>query len=47
MLYQRIKKIIENGNYNAETLLNQLDVFLLSQRITNEQYTELVGMINK
>ena len=47
MLYQRIKKIIESGNYNKETLLNQLDVFLLSQRITNEQYTELVGMINK
>lgn len=47
MLYQRIKKIIESGRYNKETLLNQLDVFLLSQRITNEQYTELVGMINK
>jgi len=47
MLYQRIKKIIESGNYNAETLLNQLDIFLLNQRITNEQYAELVGMINK
>jgi hypothetical protein len=47
MLYQRIKKIIESGSYNKETLLNQLDVFLLSQRITNEQYAELVGMINK
>lgn len=46
MTYVYCKKIIERGNYNKEEMLNKLDVFLLNNRITEDQYKELVGIIN-
>lgn len=45
MTYARLKKLIENGAYDSESMLSKLDVFLLASRITEEQYQELVGMI--
>lgn len=45
MTYARLKKLIENGVYDKESMLNKLDVFLMANRITEEQYNELVGMI--
>ncbi len=45
MTYARLKKLIENGSYDRESMLSKLDVFLLASRITEEQYQELVGMI--
>ena len=45
MTYERLKKIIQNGKYNREAIMNQLDVFLMNNRITTEQYQELVGML--
>lgn len=45
MTYERLKKIIQNGKYNRDAIMNQLDVFLMNNRITTEQYQELVGMI--
>ncbi len=45
MIYARIKKLIEKGAYEKEDMLNKLDVFLLMNRITEEQYQELVGMM--
>ena len=47
MTYVYCKKIIERGNYNKEEMLNKLDVFLLNNRITEDQYKELVGIINE
>lgn len=47
MLYQRIKKIIDGGNYDIEVLSKQLDVFFLANRLTETQYTELIGLIKK
>ncbi|MCC8161030.1 MAG: hypothetical protein LIO53_06975 [Oscillospiraceae bacterium] len=46
MTYGYLKKIIAKGNYDADDLMNKLDVFLLAGRITDEQYKELSGLIN-
>lgn len=46
MTYNLCKKLIQIGNYEKADMLNKLDVFLLNNRITQEQYTELVGMMN-
>lgn len=45
MTYNYCKKIIANGNYNKDDMLDKLDVFLLAGRITDEQYKELVGLL--
>ena len=45
MTYARLKKLISRGAYDKEDMLNKLDVFLLANRITEEQYQELVGMM--
>lgn len=44
--YARIKKLISNGNYDVEVLKNNLDTFLLAGRLTNEEYTELMALID-
>ena len=47
MTYKMCKKIIENGNYNTkEEMSEKLDVFLLNNRITQVEYTELVTLLN-
>jgi len=45
MTYTRVKKLIENGVYVKEDMMNKLDVFLMAGRITEAQYNELVGLI--
>ena len=45
MTYVRLKKLITKGAYEKEDMLNNLDVFLMANRITEEQYQELVGMM--
>ena len=45
MTYARLKKLITKGAYEKEGMLNKLDVFLMANRITKEQYQELVGMM--
>jgi len=45
--YTLCKTVIENGAYGTkEEMLIKLDVFLLNNRITQEQYTELIGLLN-
>jgi len=46
MTYVVCKRLIQNGNYEKGDMLLKLDIFLLNDRITQEQYNELVGMIN-
>jgi hypothetical protein len=47
MTYNNCKKVIANGNYGTkEDLLVKLDVFLLNNRISEEQYNELVESMN-
>ncbi len=46
MTYEYCKKIILSGDYDKAQMLDKLDVFLLADRITREQYEELTGVIN-
>lgn len=46
MTYTFLKKIIANGNYNKEDLMNKIDVFFMANRITQEQYEELMALVN-
>lgn len=49
MTYKLMKRIIENGikkgNLNREDTLQKLDVFLMADRITVEEYQELVELM--
>ena len=46
MTYTYCKKVIQNGAYRTrEEMLIKLDIFLLNNRIAQDQYTELVGLL--
>lgn len=45
--YTNCKKVIANGNYGTkEDMMVKLDVFLLNNRISEEQYNELTNLLN-
>lgn len=50
MTYKLMKRIIENGlkkgNLDIEATMQKLDVFLMADRITIEEYQELVELMN-
>ncbi len=46
MIYKLCKQVIESGNYEYGSMLNKLDVYLLGNRITPEQYTELKSLMD-
>lgn len=46
MTYGYCKKIITSGDYDKTEMIDKLDVFLLNNRITQENYEELVSLIN-
>lgn len=46
MAYKLMKRIIERGDYDKEDVLEKLDAFLASDRITIAEYEELVAMVN-
>lgn len=43
MTYRMCRSLIDMGK--TEGLSDKLDLFLLAGKITNEQYTELIGML--
>lgn len=43
--YKMCKILIEKKRYEKDDMLEKLDVFLLANRITKEEYEELVGML--
>ena len=43
MLYRTLKRMIERGNTNG--MAEKLDVFYAADKITREQYTELVALL--
>lgn len=45
LTYTVCKRLIENGNYEKEDMMTKLDIFLLNDRITEVQYSELVSLI--
>lgn len=46
MLYGIIKNLIEHNYYEKEDMTNKLNVFMLVNQITQDQYLELIAMIN-
>lgn len=44
--YKLAKSIIERGNYEYADMMKKLDVFLLGERISVDQYNELTGIMN-
>lgn len=47
MAYKLMKRIIERGGYDRDDVMNKLDAFLAADRITVEQYEELVAMMGE
>lgn len=45
MLYRTLKRMIERGNIDG--MAEKLDIFFAANKITDEQYAELVGMLPK
>ena len=43
--YESTKIIIQSGNFEKENMMKKLDIFLNFDRITLEQYQELVEMM--
>lgn len=50
MTYKLMKRLIENGlrtgTLDVEATMQKLDVFLMADRITVEEYQELVELMN-
>lgn len=46
MAYKLIKIIILKGNYDKQDIMDKLDAYLAAGRITVDQYTELMNMVN-
>ena len=45
--YESTKIVIQSKSYDKENILKRLDIFLNFNRITIEQYTELLELLNK
>lgn len=45
MVYKLVKRIIERGGYDKTDIQTKLDVYLAFNRISQEEYEELCGMI--
>lgn len=45
MIYQICKKLIQLNK--TEGLADKIDVYYLAERLTREQYEELIGLLNQ
>lgn len=45
MAYRLMKRIIERGGYDRAATMDKLDAFLAADRITTEEYQELVALM--
>ena len=45
MIFTLCKNVINSGSYEHQSMQNKLDVYLLGNRITTTQYTELAGLM--
>lgn len=44
--YEICKTLIEKGKYEINDMTQKLDIFLLGDRVTQEEYQELIAMMN-
>lgn len=47
MAYTLMKIMIEAKTFDAKTLLGKADIYFGLNRITQEQYNEIIGLINR
>jgi len=47
MTYLAMKKIIEAGNFDRDDVMDKLDIFYAGNRITKNQYQELVALVGE
>ena len=47
MLFKVLQNLIKNKRYSKEDIQNRADVFMAYNRITEEQYAELMDLINE
>ncbi len=47
MTYKFLKKIVDKGNYVKEDIQNKMDVFLMADRISIDEYQELEKIIKQ
>ncbi len=45
MAYKLMKRIIERGGYDRAATMDKLDAFLAADRLTAEEYKELLAMM--
>jgi len=45
MAYKLMKRIIERGGYDKAATMDKLDAFLAADRLTTDQYKELVELM--
>lgn len=45
MAYKLMKRIIERGRYDKDATMDKLDAFLAADRLTTDQYKELVELM--
>lgn len=44
----QVRQLIERGRYETkEEMMEKLDIFLMGNRITGEEYQELVALLDK
>ena len=47
MLFKVLQNLIKNKRYSKEDIQDRIDVFMAYNRITEEQYAELMNLINE
>lgn len=48
LTYRACQILIENGKYNSkEDMQTKLDIFLLNDRITQDEYNELIDLLEQ
>ena len=47
MLFKILQNLIKNKVYTKEDIQNRVDVFMAYNRITEEQYAELMNLIDE
>lgn len=45
MTYKNCKTLITAGRYEYESMFSMLDLFMMVERITQEEYIELTGLL--
>lgn len=46
MLYKLLTNLITNKYYEKEDMTNKLNVFMLYNQVSEEQYAELIALVN-